>query len=243
MRRIAMPTNQLLSIVIPVYNEEELLRDAVVGLVNRVRPDFEFELIITENGSTDATKAIAEELSREMEEVTCILSNQPNYGAALRRGIEMAVGDYVACDEIDLCDDDFYRRAMTAIENTKADMVVGSKAMKGANDQRPVFRRFATKVINGMLRLAVDFQGTDTHGLKLFHRKSVLPIVGLCVVDRDLFASELVIRSHREGLHVIEIPVEVEEKRRPAISLARRVPQVLKGMATLTYHIRWGDKR
>ena len=53
-------------------------------------------------------------------------------------------------------------------------MVVGSKAMKGASDQRPLFRRAATRVINGMLRVALDFRGTDTHGLKAFHRETLL---------------------------------------------------------------------
>ena len=74
------------------------------------------------------------------------------------------------CEEIDLCDADFHRRALGLLEHGDADMVVGSKAMKGASDERPLFRRAATRVINGMLRVALDFRGTDTHGLKAFHR-------------------------------------------------------------------------
>jgi hypothetical protein len=117
-------------------------------------------------------------------------------------------------------------------------MVVGSKAMKGANDGRPAIRRAATRVINGMLRLAVDFRGTDTHGLKAFRRDRLLPIVHQCVIDRDLFASELVVRAGRAGINVVEIPVRVQEKRRPAINLVRRVPNVLKNLVRLTYVIR-----
>jgi hypothetical protein len=119
-------------------------------------------------------------------------------------------------------------------------MVVGSKAMKGSNDQRPLFRRFATKVINGMLRVSLDFRGTDTHGLKAFARDALRPVVDTCVIDRDLFASELVIRAGRSGLRVVEIPVRLAEKRRPAINLTKRVPHVLKGLARLTWVIRFG---
>ena len=59
-----------------------------------------------------------------------------------------------------------------------------------------------------------------------------------CVVDKDVFASEFVIRAYREGLRVREIPVRVLEKRRPSINLTRRVPNVLKSLAKLTWAIR-----
>jgi hypothetical protein len=121
-------------------------------------------------------------------------------------------------------------------------MVVGSKAMKGSHDERPAFRRFATRVINGMLRVALDFRGTDTHGLKAFRRETLLPVVEACVIDRDLFASELVIRAGRSDLHVIEIPIRLSEKRPPAINLSKRVPHVLRGLAKLTYVIRFGGR-
>ena len=117
-------------------------------------------------------------------------------------------------------------------------MVVGSKAPKDARDMRPVFRRVATGVLNGMLRLAVGFKGTDTHGLKAFQRERLLPVVNRCVVDKDLFASEFVIRSERDSYRVLEIPVTIQEKRPPSINLVRRVPHVLRNMVRLTWAIR-----
>ena len=80
-------------------------------------------------------------------------------------------------------------------------------------------RRVATRVINGMLRVAVGFKGTDTHGLKAFRRDALLDVVRACVSDRDVFASEMVIRAYRAGLNVAEIPVRVVEKRPPSINL------------------------
>jgi glycosyltransferase involved in cell wall biosynthesis len=238
------------SIVIPVYNEEGILREAVGELLASLpairadlgAPDLRFEIILAENGSRDQTVDLAEHLARESPEVRTFSLGEPNYGKALRRGILEARGTWVICEEIDLCDADFHRRALELLRHGDADFIVGSKAMKGANDQRPVFRRAATRVINGMLRAALDFRGTDTHGLKAFHRATVLPVVEACVIDRDLFASELVIRAGREGLRVLEIPIRLEEKRRPAINLVRRVPNVLRGIAKMTYVIRFGGK-
>jgi len=238
------------SIVIPVYNEEGILREAVTELIEGWRavreslhaPELTFEVVIAENGSRDRTVELAEHLASEWPEVRTFSLGEPNYGKALRRGILEARGTWVICEEIDLCDLDFHRRALEHLRHGDADMVIGSKAMKGANDHRPLMRRAATRVLNGMLRVALDFHGTDTHGLKAFHRETVLPVVEACVIDRDLFASELVIRAARGGVRVLEIPVRLAEKRRPAINLVKRVPNVLRGMAKLTYVIRFGGK-
>ena len=238
------------SIVIPVYNEEGILREAITELLEGLAtvraaleaPDLSFEIVIAENGSSDRTVELAEHLASEREEVRTFSLGEPNYGKALRRGILEARGTWVICEEIDLCDLDFHRRALEHLRHGDADMVVGSKAMKGASDARPLFRRAATRVLNGMLRVALDFRGTDTHGLKAFHSATLRPIVDECVIDKDLFASELVIRTGRAGLRVIEIPIRLHEKRPPAINLVKRVPNVLRGMAKLTYVIRFGGK-
>ena len=238
------------SIVIPVYTEEGILREAITELLDgfdtvRVAldwPELSLEVIVAENGSKDRTVELAEHLAAERPEVRAFSLGEPNYGKALKKGILDAKGTYVICEEIDLCDLDFHRRALEHLRHRDADMVVGSKAMKGASDHRPLFRRAATRVLNGMLRVALDFRGTDTHGLKAFHRTSLLPIVDQCVIDKDLFASEFVIRAGRAGLHVIEIPIRLHEKRPPAINLVKRVPNVLRGMAKLTYVIRFGGK-
>jgi len=228
------------SIVIPVYNEEGILREAITELRDNLVPfGWTYEILICENGSKDQTVTLGKHLATEMPEVQFFSTGEPNYGKALREGILRATGEFVICDA------DFYRRAMALLVHEDADMVIGSKAMKGAHDERPLLRRAATRVINGMLRVSLDFRGTDTHGLKAFHRERLLPIVRKCVIEKDLFASEFVIRAGRAGCHVVEIPVQVAEKRRPAINLVKRVPDVLRGLAKLTYAIRFkngGDR-
>ncbi len=238
------------SIVIPVYNEEGILREAVTELLDGLdivrnaldSPDLTFEIILAENGSKDGTAALAAHLATERTEIRTFSTGEPNYGKALRRGILEAKGTWVICEEIDLCDLDFHRRALEHLRHGDCAMVVGSKAMKGASDERPLFRRAATRVINTMLRVALDFRGTDTHGLKAFHRETLIPVVEACVIDRDLFASELVIRAGHANLHVLEIPIRLHEKRPPAINLVKRVPNVLRGIAKMTYVIRFGGK-
>jgi glycosyltransferase involved in cell wall biosynthesis len=226
------------SIVIPVYNEEAILQSSVAGLCEALESfPWTYEIILAENGSTDRTTEVAERLQGRHPEVRLLHCSEPDYGRALREGILAARGATVICDEIDLCDTDFYRRALVELERG-ADMVVGSKALDRSLDRRPLYRQSATWIINGMLRVLLGFRGTDTHGLKAFNRERILEVADKCVVGRDLFASELVIRATRMKFDVTEIPVEVIEKRKPSIALSRRVPGVLKGIAKLVWVIR-----
>ncbi len=228
-----------LSVVIPVYNEEAIVEQAAnelsAGLEAR---GWDYEIIFAENGSRDRTQAILTEMCAKNPRLTWFHSETPNYGVALKAGIERARGDLVVCDEIDLCDLVFYDQAIPRLERREADLIVGSKAARGASDQRPMLRRVATRLHNGLLRVTLGFKGTDTHGLKAFRRERLLPVIARCVVDMDVFASEFVVRAWRDGLDVLEIPIQLQEKRQPSIHLFRRVPNVLKNVARLVYVIR-----
>lgn len=232
-------TTPRVSIVIPVFNEEGILHAAVVELRERLAPlGWDYEILLAENGSRDRTVQIAEDLGRTYPQVSYLSVGEPNYGRALRAGIEAARAPIVLCDEIDLCDTDFHARAVDLIERTSADVVIGSKLIGGAEDERPWLRHAASLAYTGLLRSLLGFRGTDTHGVKALRRDRVLPVVRSCQVDRDVFASELVIRAYRAGLEVVEIPVRVKELRPPSINLLRRVPGVLGHLARLTWSIR-----
>lgn len=232
-----------ISVVIPIYNEEGILSASVSDLMYKLEQSpkldlSEFEIILSANGCKDRTVEIANDLIVRFPRLRLLQSDEPNYGKALRQGIESAKGDFVICDEIDLCDVDFYERALYRLREEGYDMVVGSKRLERSFDKRPPFRRFASSVVTWMLWLATGFEGTDTHGLKAFNRQRLLEAVRACVVDRDMFASEFVIRAGRMGFRVTEIPLEVIEKRAPSINLTKRVPRVLRQMATLAWVIR-----
>ena len=228
-----------LSVVIPVYNEASIVASAAQELCEGLDArGWDYEIVFAENGSRDSTPQILEGLVRQNPRIRWLHSDRPNYGVALKRGILEARGELVVCDEIDLLDLTFYDAALPLLERRGVDMVVGSKAAKGASDRRPLIRRVATRVHNRLLRATLSFRGTDTHGLKAFRRRRLLPVVEKCVVDMDVFASEFVVRAWRDGLAVVEIPIQLHEKRRPSIHLLRRVPNVLKNVAKLVYVIR-----
>src|SRR5687768_14606775 len=95
------------SIVIPVYNEEGILREAVTELIagwavvrtQLEAPDLQFEVILAENGSSDRTAELAAHLAAELPQVRSFSLGEPNYGKALRAGILEARGVWVICEE------------------------------------------------------------------------------------------------------------------------------------------------
>jgi len=233
-----------ISIVIPVYNEEAILHAAIVDIRERLAPlGWSYEIILAENGSKDRTVEIGQELAQKYGEasqgqVKIISMGEPNYGKALKQGILLSRGEIVICDEIDLCDVDFHRAAVDILDTGAADLVIGSKLLAGASDDRPAIRHIASIAYSTMLKVLLGFRGTDTHGLKAFRRVALLDVVRSCLIEKDVFASELVIRADRGGVRTKEIPVRVIEKRPPSINLFKRVPNVLKSVGKLTYAIR-----
>ncbi|HVP66979.1 MAG TPA: glycosyltransferase family 2 protein [Anaeromyxobacteraceae bacterium] len=228
-----------LSVVIPVHDEERIVEEACRELVARLEErGLAFEVLLSENGSRDGTRRILERLSGEDPRLRYLTADAANYGRALRLGILAARGRYVVADEIDLCDLAFYDRALPMLRRGEADMVVGSKRAPGAEDRRPAYRRLATWAHNSLLRVALGFEGTDTHGVKAMVRTSLAPVAARCVVEGDVFASELVLRAAREGCRVTEIPVALRERRPPTIGLMRRVPRVLGQVARLILVLR-----
>jgi glycosyltransferase involved in cell wall biosynthesis len=243
-RPVPVPDDPHISIVIPIYNEQAILHAAVVDLRERLKPmGWAYEIILAENGSKDRTIEIGHELAAKYSDpndgqVKIISMGEPNYGKALKQGILLARGEIVLCDEIDLCDTDFHKRAVDILETGGADMVIGSKLAAGAEDQRPLIRHAASIAYSTLLKVMLGFRGTDTHGLKAFRRLALLDTVRSCLVDKDVFASEFVIRADRVGITTQEIPVHVIEKRPPSINLFKRVPNVMKSLAKLTWSIR-----
>lgn len=221
-----------ISIIIPVYNEEAILEKAVRGLVGGLDAlRFSFEVLLCENGSTDRTADIARALSLSDGRIRILHLSHPSYGHALRAGIEHARYDRLVLLNLDLCDMEFLSRASALLNDVEC--VVGSKVAPGSKDERPLIRRLITRLFNGFLRIALGFQGSDTHGIKAFRRHRVLSLVRACATNAELFDTELVLRAHRAGVTWQEIPVTVRECRPARTTVVGRAIRTLPELLTL----------
>jgi glycosyltransferase involved in cell wall biosynthesis len=222
-----------ISIVVPVHNEEGILADQVLSMLQEMRRlPYQHEILLVENGSSDRTPQIGAQLAASNHEIRLISSRQADYGSALREGILQARFDVVVIFNVEFWSAEFISVAIAALQTRV--LVIGSKSAPGAHDERPFARRFITRAYNRTLWLIWGFKGTDTHGMKAFHREAVTPIVKQCHCSGFVFDTELVLRCERAGLRRLELPTDVREVRAPSpTSLFRRVPGVVRNLLTL----------
>ena len=220
--------------MMPAHNEEGYLEPAVESVVTGLTgQSVDFEVIVVQNGSADATSQEAANLASRYESVTAIDLTEPDYGHALRQGFLRSRGDIVVNFDVDLVDLDFLDRAVAVLADERVTIVVGSKRNPDSEDRRAPARRLVTTTFTLVLKVGFGLKASDTHGLKALRRVPLVPLVEKCQFGKDIFDTELIIRAERAGMVVEEIPVAIDETRPPRTPIARRIPRTLAGLGRL----------
>ena len=218
-----------ISVVIPVHNEADFMPAAMERLFAELDAvEAEFEVIVVENGSSDGTGELAEEIAATEPRLRVLRLRDPNYGAAMRAGFVQSASDWVVNFDIDYFSGDFLRAALALAGD--ADIVLASKRAEGAEDRRSRLRRLGTFGFNLLLRLLFGSKVSDTHGMKMVRGTLAREVTPRVISDLDLFDTELVIRAERRGARIREVPARVEELREARSSFLSRVPRTIKGM-------------
>ena len=220
------------SIVIPIFNEEEILEEstnAIFSLCKRMEIDF--EIIFSENGSTDKTKAIAEELTNKYPEIKIISNPEPNYGNALKTGFKIAKNDLVISFDIDYYSESFLSEALKL--ESEYSGITASKRLGSSEDGRRFIRRLATNFFVILLKTLFGTKLSDTHGMKAIKKSEIEKFLPKVVSTQDIFDTELLIRIEKNGGKIKEVPAKVNEIR-PSVSLIyKRIPRTLKSLIKL----------
>ncbi len=219
------------NLIIPVYNEEAILRSQLEPVLKQLPEGF--SVTVVENGSTDKTISILNTMKAQNTSLKVIHLPEPSYGNAVREGLESSTADILMVDDLDVLDTDFWAGGLEIMAEGSTDMIQGSKILAGKNDRRPFLRRAATRVLTFLLRLLLGFKGTDTHGPKIMKRSSMAPIFPLCGNEPDLYPSELIIRAQRMSLVIRELPIKLEEIRETPLALHKRVPRAIRDLFRL----------
>lgn len=225
------------TVVIPVHNEADYLPTALPLLVEEMaRVPAGIRILFSENGSTDATADLIRAAMAEHPSIGVLELPTPDYGAAMRDGFLAADTEWVVNFDIDYFSAEFLEAALALGED--ADIVLASKRVAGAEDDRGLLRRSATFTFNQVLRLALGSSVSDTHGMKLVRRSVVIDLAPSVISTVDLFDTELVVRAERAGYRIAELPARVEELRDTNSSVLRRVPRTLKGVWAIRKSLR-----
>lgn len=203
-----MQNDVLLSVVMPVYNEASTVATTIDRVLAVPLPK---ELIVVDDGSTDGTREVLCRVSERHADQELHVLSQPwnrGKGAALRRGIKAARGQYVVIQDADLeYDPRDYPSLLRPCLELQADVVYGSRFVSGAERRVLLFWH---SVGNWLLTLVsnafTDLNLTDMEtGYKLF-RREVIQSLDL-KQDRFGFEPEVTAKIAHRGLRIYEVGI------------------------------------
>lgn len=201
----------MISIVIPVFNEENRIRKSLDEIFDFLKTYAEeTEVIVVEDGSWDSTPKILEEYKNKFDLKVATLKNNQGKGAAIRTGISKAVGEKILFTDIDLSVPIDFLTPFNEALTGDVDIVIGSREHPQSKIEVKQFwlREAAgysfTILTNAILQVgASDF----TCGFKLFRREAARKIFAKQLINRWTFDAESLFLAKKYEFEVKEMPV------------------------------------
>ena len=194
-----------ITVVFPAYNEEQNIRSAIARAVEAMRPRFHvFELLIIDDGSTDRTGEIAEDLARTYPEITVIHNRQNlGMGETLYRGFQCARGELVIQNAMDYPFDLRDLDKMIPLLQ-EADVIIAAR--KGHAGYTP-YRKLASRVNRFILRRLFNPKLRDYNYTQLFKRE-VLSAARPNSRSTVFMVPEIIIRACELGFRMREVDID-----------------------------------
>ena len=220
------------SVVVPIFNEEEILInscDKIFEICKKMGIDF--EIIFSENGSTDKTLTLINDYVKKRAECRVISSDIANYGIALREGFMEAENEMIVSFDIDYFSEDFLVDSLSLQKKYSA--ITASKRLNESQDERKLIRRIATYFFVLILKILFQTSMSDTHGMKGIRKSSCAKQIKNVVSTQDLFDTELLLRIERSGGNIYEVPATVNEIRPSVSVIYSRIPRTIFSLIKL----------
>ncbi|QRN84132.1 glycosyltransferase family 2 protein [Chloroflexota bacterium] len=201
--------NNLLSVVVPIYNEEEALRQFLPPLIAYCR-DMKWTLVLINDGSTDGTKSILEEYEPNPDVVIFHHGINHGYGGALKTGISKATTEYIVTMDADgqHNPEDVVPLLQLAI-NKQADLVVGSRPPEFLSSS---FRSIGKWLIHCFARFLMPLPIKDLNsGFKLYRTDLVQKYIELCP-DSMAFSDIITLIFINQRHLVLEHPISINKR-------------------------------
>ena len=196
----------LISIIIPVFNEERTINKILKKILAQY--EFEKEIIVINDGSTDETKSIIE---KEFKNEVILISNIRNFGKgySVKKGIEISKGEIIIIQDADLeYDPSDYKKMLNPLQDGRADVVYGSRFL-GDGEKRVLY--FWHRVGNFILTLfsncLSNLNLTDMEvGYKAF-KSEIIKSINL-QENRFGFEPEITAKIAKKKIRIFEVGIK-----------------------------------
>ncbi len=226
------------SIVIPVYNEESRIGSTLEKIYTYFKnKNFNFEIIVVDDGSRDRTEKIVRQFSELHPEVSLIKHSQnKGKGAAVRTGVLASKGKLILFTDADLSTPiEEFGKLKQAIEDGY-DIAIGSRALHDSIIliRQPRVRESLGKIFNLTIRLIFRLSPRDTQcGFKLFRGFVGKDIFSKSKISGFVFDVESILWAKKLDYKVKEVAVRWGNSEKTSISLFFTSPQILKEILQL----------
>jgi len=217
------------SVVLPAYNEAETLADTVAVTLETLAsflPAGSYEVVVAEDGCSDRTPEIADELAATHESVRHVHGDRRRgRGGALTDAFRATRGSTLVYFDTDLSTEmGHLAELVESVRSGEYDVATGSRRLPGSDVDRPARRGIPSFAYNRLVRLLLR---SDLHdhqcGFKAFDREALFAVLEDVEDEHWFWDTELLVRAQRAGYRVREFPVEWTQKGDSKVDIVRDV--------------------
>lgn len=207
------PAEQLITVIVPVFNEGLRITENLELLIRELEGHFQqYEILVMSDGSTDDTNNKVFHFKHPSVRFTPLVRNQGK-GASVRKGFELAKGDYIFFIDggMELHPKEL-RIFFGLMRLYDADIVIGSKRHPQSKVYYPALRRFLSSIYQKLIKALFQVDVTDTQvGMKLFRKEVVQSVLPFLKVDRYGFDLEILSLASLFGFNkMLEAPIQMD---------------------------------
>tara|TARA_Y100000590_G_scaffold450526_1_gene590349 strand:+ start:712 stop:1410 length:699 start_codon:yes stop_codon:yes gene_type:complete len=201
----------LVSIIIPVFNEEKTIYE-ILSKINKLK-NIEKEIIVIDDGSTDNSKKIILEKCNDFISKKIFLDKNNGKGFACNSGIKIATGEIILIQDADLeYNPENYYDLLEPFKNNNIKAVYGSRILKGGKRIRPdeitfIISKLANYFLTFLSNLFNNQKLTDAHTCYKVVRKEVMNKISLKEKGFN-FCPELTAKISKLGFKIHEVPID-----------------------------------
>ena len=204
-----------ISLIVPCYNEEAILRENLVIIQNYLENlsfKYDWEILIINDGSRDNTGKIADEM--EVNDVHVRVIHHPtnlNLGNALQTGFRNSKGDIIVVLDVDLSYSvDMIEKLVDRLIEESADIVIASPYMKGGKVTAvPFLRKIMSRWVNRFMQFSAQDKYYTFTGMVRAYRSTFIKSVNLKTKDYEI-NPEIMYKAMILRARIIEIPAHLD---------------------------------